>query len=157
MDTEIHMLRELLEELRKDVGFLKEMYKVGETTEENHKGICEGVTGKGTPCKNSAVDGAKYCRMHGREKVEIKRVRVKKEVKPKKIQPEHNHQLGELPLTRCLLCETHGDVLDPELPNAKFEGDTISLDDGNQARPLSSTGSTGRGVEWGGTATTSCT
>ena len=131
MDNEIHMLRELLEELRKDVGFLKEMYKVGETVEEKHKGICEGVTGKGTPCKNSAVDGAKYCRMHGREKVEIKRVRVKKEVKLKKIQPEHNHQLGELPLTPCLLCETHGDVLDPELPNAKFEGDTISLDDVN--------------------------
>jgi hypothetical protein len=126
MDIEFHRLREILEELRKDVGFLKEMYKVNEVVDKKDKGICEGVTGKGTVCKNSAVEGAKYCRMHGREKVEIKRVRVKKEVKPKKIQPEHNHLLGEVPLSRCLLCETHGDVLNPELPNATFEGDDLS-------------------------------
>jgi hypothetical protein len=126
MGDEFRMLRELLEELRKDVGFLKEMYKVNETIVEKHKGICEGVTGKGTPCKNSAVEGAQYCRMHGRERVEInKGTRVKKEVKLKKIQPEHNHLIGEVPLTRCLLCETHGDVLNPELPNAAFEGDDI--------------------------------
>jgi hypothetical protein len=28
-------------------------------------------------------------------------------------------------LTRCPLCETHGDVLNPELPSAEFEGDDI--------------------------------
>ena len=125
MDTEIGILRELLEELRKDVGFLKEMYKVNEIVEEKQKGICQGITGKGTACKNSAVEGTQFCRMHGREKVEIKRVRVKKEAKPKKIQPEHNHQIGETPLTRCPLCETHGDVLNPGLPDAGFEGDDI--------------------------------
>jgi hypothetical protein len=46
----------------------------------------------------------------------------KKEPKPKKIQPEHNHGIGEEPTEPCALCETHGDVMDPTLPDADFEG-----------------------------------
>jgi len=64
MDTEIGILRELLEELRKDVGFLKEMYKVNEIVDEKQKGICQGITGKGTACKNGAVEFTHFCQMH---------------------------------------------------------------------------------------------
>jgi len=82
---------------------------------------CKGVTGKGTPCRNSSQPGHEYCRMHGeRSPKEVKPKRVKKEPKPKKIQPEHDHNGGDI----CLLCETHGDVMDPTLPDATFEGDT---------------------------------
>ena len=49
--------------------------------------------------------------------------RAKKEPKPKKIQPEHTHGIGEVPEGVCPLCETHGDVMDPTLPEATFEGD----------------------------------
>tara|TARA_B110000503_G_scaffold141388_1_gene234771 strand:+ start:2342 stop:2749 length:408 start_codon:yes stop_codon:yes gene_type:complete len=117
-------IRLILEELRKDVSILKDMYKVD--VEPTKKGMCEGVTGKGTPCKNGSVDGEKFCRMHGREKKEVPKTRVKKEVKPKKIQPEHTHLLGEIPENPCPLCETHGDVMDPTLSGATFEGDDIT-------------------------------
>ena len=76
---------------------------------------CIGVTGKGTPCRNGAQPGHEYCRMHGD--------RPAKEVKPKKIQPEHTHELGETPTEACPLGDTHGDVMDPTLPEAKFESD----------------------------------
>ncbi len=87
---------------------------------------CTGMTGKGTPCRNSAQPGHEYCRMHGDRPVkEVKPKRVKKEAKPKKIQPEHTHLLGEpAPFgTACPLCDTHGDVMDPTLPDSEFESD----------------------------------
>ena len=85
---------------------------------------CTGVTGKGTPCRNSAQPGHEHCRMHGdRPPKEVKPKRVKKEAKPKKIQPEHTHLLGEVPMEPCPLCDTHGDVMDPTLPESEFESD----------------------------------
>jgi|TARA_B110000259_G_scaffold151703_1_gene171499 hypothetical protein len=59
--------------------------------------------------------------MHSREPKEAKQPRVKKEPKPKKTIPEHTHAIGE-PATACPLCETHGDCMDPGLPEAGFEG-----------------------------------
>ena len=82
---------------------------------------CQGVTGKGTPCRNGALVGAPYCRMHSREPRAPKPARTRKEPKPKKIQPEHTHPLGTLD-PQCPLCETHGDCLDPTLPEHNFEG-----------------------------------
>jgi hypothetical protein len=76
---------------------------------QKKKDPCQGVTGKGTPCRNGALPGTEHCRMHSREP------------KPKKIQPEHTHGIGEEPLEPCPLCETHGDVMDPTLPDAGFE------------------------------------
>ena len=85
---------------------------------------CIGVTGKGTACRNGAQPGHEYCRMHGdRPAKEVKPKKLKKEPKPKKIQPEHTHLLGETPTEACPLCDTHGDVMDPTLPEAKFESD----------------------------------
>jgi hypothetical protein len=67
--------------------------------------------------------------MHGERTVRPdKPKRVKKEPKPKKIQPEHTHLLGETPTEACPLCDTHGDVMDPTLPEAKFESD-VSIED----------------------------
>ena len=45
-----------------------------------------------------------------------------------KIQPEHNHQIGEIPGEVCKLCGTHGDVWDPKLPECHFEGDEVTFE-----------------------------
>jgi len=108
---------EILQELRalrREVEALKLVPKT-------RKDPCQGVTGKGTPCRNGALPGACHCRMHSREPKEVKVPRVKKDPKPKKIQPEHTHGIGEVS-TGCPLCETHGDVMDSTLPNSDFEG-----------------------------------
>ena len=89
---------------------------------QKKKDPCQGVTGKGTPCRNGALPGTQHCRMHSREPKEVKVPKEKKkESKPKKIQPEHTHPIGEEPSEPCPLCETHGDVMDPNLPDAGFE------------------------------------
>ena len=93
--------------------------------------ICLGVTGKGTVCRNRAVLGGEYCRMHGvcREVRPGSDVKVPKKVKkPKKIQPEHNHQIDEIGVGGCPLCDTHGDVWDPKLPECNFEGNEVTFE-----------------------------
>ena len=110
MDEILQELRALRQEV--------EALKVGPKT---RKSPCQGVTGKGTPCRNGALPGTCHCRMHSREPKEAKQSRVKKEPKPKKTIPEHTHAIGE-PATACPLCETHGDCMDPSLPDADFEG-----------------------------------
>ena len=47
--------------------------------------------------------------------------RTRKEPKPKKIVPEHTHPIGESH-PHCALCQTHGDCMDPTLPEHNFEG-----------------------------------
>jgi hypothetical protein len=74
------------------------------------------------PCRNRALEGALYCGMHG-EKVHDrapKPRRVTKQPKPKKVQPEHTHEVGASSVVGCPLCETHGDVWDPVLSEAEF-------------------------------------
>jgi len=85
--------------------------------------LCEGVTGKGTQCRNRASPDSCYCRMHlGVTKRAPKTQKVQKgQKKVKKVQPEHTHDEGGV----CMLCETHGDVWDPELVDAEFEGENI--------------------------------
>jgi hypothetical protein len=82
--------------------------------------LCEGVTGKGTQCRNRASPDSCYCRMHlGRRVERVAKVsRAAKKVK--KVQPEHT--CGEGGGGVCMLCETHGDVWDPELVGVGFEG-----------------------------------
>ena len=81
---------------------------------------CQGVTGKGTPCRNGALPGCTHCRMHSREPRPPKVARVRKEPKPKKTIPEHTHHIGETD-PQCALCQTHGDCMDPTLPDHHFE------------------------------------
>lgn len=76
---------------------------------------CKGVTGKGGPCRNKSAPGSEYCRMHG-EKPE-KPTKIPKPKKVRKVQPEHTHGDGQM----CILCSTHGDVLNPGLPDEVFE------------------------------------
>ena len=101
--------------LRQEVADLRQ----GQTSAK--KQPCQGVTGKGTPCRNGALPGTCHCRMHSREPKEAKVPRPKKDPKPKKIQPEHTHSIGEVDPS-CPLCQTHGDCMDPTLPDHDFEG-----------------------------------
>ena len=88
---------------------------------QTRKSPCQGVTGKGTPCRNGALPGCSHCRMHNREPKPPKESRVRKDPKPKKTIPEHTHPIDTLdPL--CPLCDTHGDCMDPTLPEHQFEG-----------------------------------
>ena len=112
-------LREELNKLREEVAELRALHV--ERPTQKKKDPCQGVTGKGTPCRNGALPGTQHCRMHSREPKASKAPKQKKEPKPKKIQPEHTHQIGEVPSVPCALCETHGDVMDPTLPDAGFE------------------------------------
>jgi hypothetical protein len=113
-------LREQIAQLREEVAELRLLHAAKPS--QKKKDPCQGVTGKGTPCRNGALPGTCYCRMHSREPKEAKQPRQKKEPKPKKIQPEHTHGIGEEPTEPCPLCETHGDCMDPTLPDAGFEG-----------------------------------
>ena len=87
--------------------------------------LCQGVTGKGTQCRNRASPDSCYCRMHsGERRVTPKVQKVQKvQKKLKKVQPEHTCGGGGM----CMLCETHGDVWDPELVDAEFEGERVEL------------------------------
>lgn len=112
-------LTQILAELRSLREIVKALHPVASPVTSK----CEGVTGKGTQCCNRASPGSCYCRMHGeREPRPVKEPKPKKVAKPKKVQPEHRHGPGEV----CMLCETHGDVLDPGLPEALFEGPEIN-------------------------------
>jgi len=83
---------------------------------------CSGTTAKGTRCKNMCEHDGK-CRMHANQTVDQTVVRQKpKKQKKVKIQlPRHTHAPGEEPAVYCQLCQTHGDILDPELPEREFE------------------------------------
>jgi hypothetical protein len=78
---------------------------------------CKGITGKGTPCRNKAIPNEDYCRLHHarpnhREKC-IPKERINKSKRKTRVQPEHNHIIGENTNVSCPLCATHGDALDP--------------------------------------------
>ena len=115
---------EILAELRALRVLVADLH--GGLPDQSDVKMCKGVTGKGTACRNRAGLGGEYCGMHNgrREPKEVKKV-CKKVVKPKKVQPEHTHGIGEDPVGVCILCDTHGDVWDPELVDAVFEGKSI--------------------------------
>ena len=115
-------LREELNKLREEVAELRLLHVANTTRAQKKKDPCQGVTGKGTPCRNGALQGTCHCRMHSSEPKEVREPRQKKEPKPKKTIPEHTHPIGETPTEPCPLCETHGDCMDPGLPDAGFEG-----------------------------------
>jgi hypothetical protein len=112
---------EILEELRS----LREIIKALHPASPPSTTKCEGVTGKGTQCRNRASPDSCYCRMHGERPPKPPRVvKAKKVAKPKKVQPEHTHGVGEA----CQLCATHGDVWDPGLTECRFIGQEINVD-----------------------------
>ena len=94
------------------------------------KVMCSALTAKGKPCRFKALDGCKFCGVHNKsaepkEPVEVKE--PKKAKKAKKVPPPvHNHLPGEKPEDLiCHLCDSHGDVLDPQDSEAVFEDKSI--------------------------------
>ena len=113
----------IIEELRALRMEVVALQGQGPRSKAPQKSKCQGMTGKGTPCCNGAVLGTDFCKMHtGMVEKPPKVVKVPKTPKAKKIQPEHTHDIGE-EAGDCELCQMHGDVVDPELPNLEFEGD----------------------------------
>jgi len=63
--------------------------------------------------------------MHGRTKVE-KPPKPPKKTKKKKMIPEHNHKPFEKPIGGyCELCETHGDIFNPEATMGDFMSSSL--------------------------------
>jgi hypothetical protein len=84
--------------------------------------ICPSLTGKKTPCKNRCLPGSDKCHLHcvTLPTGEPKPPRVPK-VKKVKDQPSHTHAPLVAPEAPCGLCDTHGDAMNPCLPNVSFE------------------------------------
>ena len=116
--TEIQSLRNEIVELKSQVDDSSRKPRVKKPKLD--KVCCKGITGKGTPCQNGAVEGTEYCRMHGERppKPEKPKRIPRGTPKMKKIQPEHTHGLG----LQCKLCETHGDVMWSGLTGEEFIG-----------------------------------
>ena len=110
-----------MEEILEEIKALRQIIQSLQPPET----LCEGVTGKGTQCRNRASPDSCYCRMHmgvTRRAAKVQKV-PKTQKKMKKVQPEHTCGGGGM----CMLCETHGDVWDPELVDAEFEGERVEM------------------------------
>lgn len=75
---------------------------------------CNGINIRGNPCRNKCVDGKTFCERHDPDAPIV--VKKTKRNKKRDIQM-HTHEPDEVPTVRCLLCETHGDMFDPNLVN----------------------------------------
>jgi hypothetical protein len=128
--VENRQLHEEVKTIREEITPKKRMPKQKVPIE---KCICKTI--KGTPCKNGRLPGRDMCAKHvgmtdesvaapipSTSAVAHKKPKVKK-VTTKKVIPVHNHPIGEPPRDGviCELCETHGDLLDPDMPDADFE------------------------------------
>jgi hypothetical protein len=97
--------------------------------------LCTAKTAKGAPCKYKPQKGSCVCKIHasktgGDEQVHPPSKEPKEPPKKKKATkkvkaavPEHTHALTEdlSPDNVCQLCDTHGSVLDPKMPEVEFE------------------------------------
>ena len=90
------------------------------------KVVCSMTTAKGNQCTKPCIQGETCCTLHMkmRDKKSNTEQTVKKRPvlkKKKKDVPVHNHKPGETPTETCELCETHGDIFDPDMPDTEFE------------------------------------
>ena len=127
------LLREKIEVLEKPVPV---QGKKKEKVPKEPKIECSAMTAKGHKCTKPCVPGETCCtlhiKMHEKQKclpvpTEPKKKRPILKKKKKEV-PLHNHKPGELPTETCELCETHGDIFDPDMPDSEFEE---SQDDGD--------------------------
>jgi hypothetical protein len=79
--------------------------------------MCSGINIRGNSCRNKCIDGKTYCERHDPDAPVI--AKKTKRNKRREVQM-HTHDPGEIPTIRCLLCETHGDMFDPNLVNHKL-------------------------------------
>lgn len=78
------------------------------------KQCCTGINIRGNPCRNRCLEGKTHCERHDPDTPHV----AKKTKRNKKRQQQmHNHAPGEIPKMKCLLCETHGDMFDPNIVN----------------------------------------
>lgn len=90
--------------------------KPPKTPKEKPKKVnCTGTNMRGNACKGKCVPDQTYCERHD-PKAPPKQTQKKK----KKVAPEHNHRIGVEPLVPCSLCETHGDMFDGGVTEAKW-------------------------------------
>ena len=94
--------------------------------------LCTAKTAKGLPCKYKPQRGSCVCKIHASKSEAFEPeapeppLKAKKKKASKKVKvpaPEHTHPLTEdlSPDNVCQLCDTHGSVLDPGMPEAEFE------------------------------------
>jgi hypothetical protein len=96
--------------------------------------LCTAKTAKGALCKYKPQKGSCVCKIHASKTGGDEQVHPpskepeppKKKKAPKKVKaavPEHTHALTEdlSPDNVCQLCDTHGSVLDPKMPEVEFE------------------------------------
>lgn len=78
------------------------------------KQMCTGINIRGNPCRNKCVEGETFCERHD-PATPVPQKRTKRS-KKRPIQM-HNHGPNEVPKEKCLLCETHGNMFDPNIVN----------------------------------------
>jgi hypothetical protein len=93
-------------------GSPPENVRVNDDTEDNNDNE--------TPNKSSQTSGGTRPRPKLKPKLKTKSG-GKKSVSKKPDPPKHNHLPGEIPTEPCELCDTHGDVTDPDLINTEYE------------------------------------
>ena len=126
-------LREKIEVLEKPVP---EHPKKKTKVPKEPKVGCSEMTAKGNKCTKPCIPGETCCTLH--MKMRERRACLPVPTEPKKKRPilkkkkkevpVHNHKPGELPTETCELCEAHGDIFDPDMPDSEFEE---SQDDGD--------------------------
>ena len=128
IEEENKCLREKIEHLEKPIPI---QGKKKEKVPKEPKIECSAMTAKGHKCTKPCVPGETCCTLHtkmnNKPPVEPKKKRPILKKKKKEV-PVHNHKPGELPTETCELCETHGDIFDPDMPDSEFEE---SQDDGD--------------------------
>ena len=115
------LLREKIETMEKP----KPKKTVVPVTKEP-KLVCSMMTAKGNQCTKPCIQGETCCTLHMKmrdKKANTEQTVKKRPVlkKKKKDVPVHNHKPGETPTETCELCETHGDIFDPDMPDTEFE------------------------------------
>ena len=94
---------------------------------KDEKKPCIGQTSKGGPCKFAAMPGSDMCGIHQRKSEGLKPEKKPKEAKePKQSKKKsqdakHTHELTEDSVEDCELCQSHGNVMNIGLTDAKFE------------------------------------
>jgi hypothetical protein len=83
--------------------------------EKPKKVHCTGLNMRGNACKGKCLPDQTWCERHD-PSLPVKEKKGKK----KKVAPEHNHGVGVEPLVPCELCETHGDIFDGGVTDAKW-------------------------------------
>ena len=127
------LLREKIETLEKPKPITKKPSKVP----KEPKLICSMMTAKGNKCTKPCVPGETCCTLHVKMRDKPSPIETKKKrpvlKKKKRDVPVHNHKPGETPIDTCELCESHGDIFDPGMPDTEFEE---SQDDNNNGMTI---------------------